>query len=348
MHYTTFNPHDMNSPHPYHDLPDLTGFFPVRITRLNQQPFVKFAALPLEAFDNPFMAPDPMVRMGEKPDYATKGFLLDPLLHHIIATPHIPVGGFIFHLSRCGSTLVTQMMKVLEDLLVISEPSGISNILFQNEWICEDEALVAKRFKALVLAHAHSMGFRKKKLFIKFQEFPIFHLDIIRKAFPDVPWIFLYRDPLEIMASWFENEEDKGPFSMRLHQHNKPLYLAKQLQLNPLDIEKMPREEIGAKVIAQMISAALSNLSQQGLAVDYADLPRAFFSAIAPHFGLTISGKQAHAMLEVSQFYSKNKKAQIFEKDSERKRTSASLEVKEAAKHWAQPQYKLLKNASTI
>lgn len=334
----------MNSPHPYHELPDLTDFFPVRITRLDNQPFVKFAKLPLEAFDNPFMTPDPMVRMGEKPDYPTVGYLLDPLLSPIITAPHIPVGGFIFHLSRCGSTLVTQMMKVMADLLVISEPPGISNILFQQEQREEDTALVARRFKALVLAHAHSMGFRKKKLFIKFQEFPIFHLHIIREAFPDVPWIFLYREPVEIMASWFENEEDKGPFLMRLHQHQKPLYLARQLQTSPLDLEKMPREEVGAKILAQMMQTAMNSLGQQGLAIDYASLPRAFFSGIAPHFGLSISGRQANDMLEVSQYYSKKKKAQVFENDSALKRDKASLPVKEAAARWARPAYEQLKS----
>lgn len=338
----------MINPDQYNQLPDLSGFFPVRISRIDNKPFVKFAKLPLEAFDNPFMAADPRVRMGEKPEYATTGFWLDPLLDHIIAAPHIPVGGFIFHLSRCGSTLVTQMMKTFDDLLVISEPPGISDILFQNQWIREDKAIVAKRFKALVLAHAHSLGFRKKKLFIKFQEFPIFHLDIIRQAFPDIPWIFLYREPIEIMASWFEDQQDQGPFLMRLHQHKMPHYLAEQLQLDPMDVEKMSREEVGARIIAKMIQEAMCNLGEKGQALDYASLPRAFFSTIAPHFGLSISGKQAHAIMEVSKYDSKKKRTHIFQEDSILKRDTASPEAKDAVARWAQPQYELLKNTIGI
>ncbi|MBC7774701.1 MAG: hypothetical protein H7246_04620 [Phycisphaerae bacterium] len=334
----------MNDPGHYNELPDLSGFFPVRISNIDNKHFVKFAKLPPEAFDNPFMEPDPMVRMGEKPGYDTKGFWLDPLLDHIIDSPHIPVGGFIFHLSRCGSTLVTQMMKTLDDLLVISEPPGISNILFQNELVSEQKSIVAKRFKALVLAHAHSLDFRKKKLFIKFQEFPIFHLDIIHEAFPDTPWIFLYREPLEIMASWFQDEADTGPFLMRLHQHKKPNYLAKKLQIYPSDVEQMPREEVAAKIIAQMIQVAMSNLGRHGLAIDYASLPRAFFSRIAPHFNLSLTGKQAQSILEVSKYYSKKKDGKIFMEDSADKRDAASREIKEAAIKWAHPQYELLKN----
>lgn len=334
----------MNNPDHYHQLPDLSGFFPVRVNRIDHKPFVKFAKLPVEAFENPFMAPDPMIRLGEKPEYATQGFWLDPLLDHLIDAPHIPVGGFIFHLSRCGSTLVTQMMKALDDLLIISEPSGISNILFQDELYNEDKALMVKRLKAMVLAHAHSLDFRKKKLFIKFQEFPIFHLDVIREAFPNTPWVFLYREPVEILASWFQDQQDNGPFLMRLHQHNKTYYLAKQLQLNQLDIDQMPREEVGARIIARMIQEAQLYLGEKGLAVDYASLPRAFLSMIAPHFGLSISGKQAHTILEVSKYYSKKKKARIFQEDTTQKRNNASPEVKEAAARWAQPQYELLKD----
>ena len=184
---------------------DLSGYYPVRISRLDHKLFAKFARLPLSAFDNPFMEPDPVVRLGEKNEYDTKGYLLDPLLDQIIRAAHIPVGGFIFHLSRCGSTLVSQMLKVFNDLLVISEPSGISNILFQSDMIPEQKALVIKRLKAVVLAHAHPMESHKRKLFIKLQELPIFHLDLIREAFPNVPWIFLFRSPVEIMASWFKN-----------------------------------------------------------------------------------------------------------------------------------------------
>lgn len=48
----------------------------------------------------------------------------------------LPAGnpdGFIFHLSRCGSTLVSQMLAALPRYKVLSEPAPLDNILWPEE-----------------------------------------------------------------------------------------------------------------------------------------------------------------------------------------------------------------------
>ena len=41
----------------------------------------------------------------------------------------------------------------------------------------------------------------EKHLFIKFDAWKVLDLPLIRRAFPAVPWIFLYRDPVEVLTS---------------------------------------------------------------------------------------------------------------------------------------------------
>ena len=42
---------------------------------------------------------------------------------------------------------------------------------------------------------------RFRDYFVKFDSWNTLDLALIRRAFPDVPWIFLYRDPVEVIVS---------------------------------------------------------------------------------------------------------------------------------------------------
>src|ERR1044072_5687522 len=45
------------------------------------------------------------------------------------AKPDLRLAGLIFHMSRCGSTVVTQMLAALTRNVVLSEPAPIDQIL---------------------------------------------------------------------------------------------------------------------------------------------------------------------------------------------------------------------------
>ena len=46
--------------------------------------------------------------------------------------PHLEPSGFIFHMSRCGSTLVSQMLAALPSNIVVSEASPIDTVVQAN------------------------------------------------------------------------------------------------------------------------------------------------------------------------------------------------------------------------
>src|SRR5262249_57696026 len=45
------------------------------------------------------------------------------------ATPELRPAGLIFHMSRCGSTLVAQMLAALAGNVVLSEPTPLDHVL---------------------------------------------------------------------------------------------------------------------------------------------------------------------------------------------------------------------------
>lgn len=120
--------------------------------------------------------------------------------------------GFIFHAGRCGSTLLVKVFARLRKNLVLSEVS-----LHNKFWLAiTDEGTKTidpsdenKRFyKNLLLATTRRRLSSHQYCFIKFTSFNIHFYDFIREVFPDVPALFLYREPDEILSSINKNPLD--------------------------------------------------------------------------------------------------------------------------------------------
>ena len=71
---------------------------------------------------------------------------MDVLAEFVTASPGLEPSGFIFHLSRCGSTLVAQMLAALSEALVMSEPPSFDHVL-RAPTFCPD--LSPKRSRCL-------------------------------------------------------------------------------------------------------------------------------------------------------------------------------------------------------
>src|SRR5258708_18177537 len=120
-----------------------------------------------------------------------------------------PPAGFIFHTSRCGSTLVAQVLASVPEHTVISEATILSSIIRPPVTI--PEVSCAQLLRSVVNALAQPRAEREGPCFIKFGAGSVLDLDLIQCAFPDVPWIFLYRDPLEVMSALLCIRSDSLP-----------------------------------------------------------------------------------------------------------------------------------------
>ena len=110
--------------------------------------------------------------------------------------------GFIFHVSRCGSTLVSQMLAALSKNIVISEASIIDKIVranhsFPNISIEQKAIWLRWLFNAL----ARKRFDEEEHFFVKFDSWSVLDLPLIERAFPDTKWIFMYRNPVEVIVS---------------------------------------------------------------------------------------------------------------------------------------------------
>lgn len=106
----------------------------------------------------------------------------------------VPPSAFIFHVSRCGSTLASQLLALDQTNIVLSEVPFFDALLRSKENISPQLLKDAITFYSPVKNH-------RERLFIKADSWHIFFYKQLRALFPDTPFILLYRRPDEVMRS---------------------------------------------------------------------------------------------------------------------------------------------------
>ncbi len=118
------------------------------------------------------------------------------------ANRHLQPDGFIFHMSRCGSTLVSQMLGALPDSIVISEAGPIDAVVDSGQHrpdLSDEERALWLRWMVCAFGQTRRGG--ERRFVLKLDAWHTLDLQLFRRAFPTVPWIFLYRDPVEVLVS---------------------------------------------------------------------------------------------------------------------------------------------------
>jgi hypothetical protein len=114
----------------------------------------------------------------------------------------VPPSAIIFHVSRCGSTLLSQLLSCDPRHIVLSEVPFFDEILrlpFKKEPLCEKT--VNKYLDAAVRFYGQRRTGNQQYLFIKADSWHLHFYDQLRFLFPDTPFLLLYRDPSEVIRS---------------------------------------------------------------------------------------------------------------------------------------------------
>jgi hypothetical protein len=263
---------------------------------------------------------------------------IETLLEWQERSPGLPPSGFIFHMSRCGSTMAARMLAAMPRNLVLSEADPIDGVLkasWRNPDVSTDDR--RKWLRGIVRVLGQRRNGDEERLFIKFESWHILELPLIRSAFPGVPWIFLYRDPIEVLVS---QERLRG-------QTMKPGPLAPRfLGVDEETAARMRPEEYTSRVLARLCQAALEHQPDGGMLVHYRELPEAVAASFADCFGSPVAPAEAERMHEVARFDAK-KPQLLFAADSSEKQRRASDSIREAAALFLEPVYRRLEERRT-
>jgi hypothetical protein len=251
-------------------------------------------------------------------------------------SPGMAPAGFIFHMSRCGSTLISRMLAALPENRVLSEPTPLN-------------ALVRAALLDASVPHATLLDWLRTvvsllgrpvegetRYFIKLDCWHALALPLIVEAFPATPWIFLHRNPAEVLVS-----QARAPGAWTVPGALEPEVFG----VKPEDT--LPRHRYIARALARICEAAvLHRACGRGLLVNYDQLPEFVCGRLLSHFGMTLRPAEVDRMRLASRVNAKTPQI-TFSDDRQSKRLAVTPALQTVVDEWLSPVFERLETAST-
>lgn len=224
-----------------------------------------------------------------------------------IALADAQPAGFIFHLSRCGSTLISGCLSELDSTCVFSESPLLTELLLDKNLSVQEQKNLLRAFINLQAAVFPN----RPQVIIKWNAWDIFCWDLIRDLYPQVPAIFLVRDPVEILASHHKmaGRHMSGDVKLAFLQPG-------MVALSGDDVL-----EFRVRVLHFLLDAVNSCRHDQGVLVkDYRQLTASEIRGICQYFNLPLEEGAITSVERRMQYHSKAL-GQEFSGDSTQKHT---------------------------
>jgi hypothetical protein len=157
---------------------------------------------------HPFAEPffdETISRLKYSPDNRRKFKMLahiDMLEEFAANTEQRDPSAIIFHISRCGSTLFSQMLSTQLKYMVLAEVPFFDELLrlpFKEKTL--SKAKTVSLFHAALQLYIQASYVRPEKLFIKADSWHLHFYEELRILYPAVPFLLLYRHPMEVLRS---------------------------------------------------------------------------------------------------------------------------------------------------
>ena len=202
---------------------------------------------------------------------------------------------FIFHVSRCGSTLLTQLLASLPQAIVMSEPPIIDSLLRMHHDHGGSDTVTLLRQAMLAMGQRRTGA--EDTYLIKFDCWHIHSLPLLRQAFPGTPCLFLYRQPHAVLAS---HQRRRGPQMVPGQIHSALLPLPDR------PVAAADLDAFAALVLDSLFTAARRHaLAGELTLINYEQLPALVFSDLLALLSISCTPDQLDAMQMRSKFHSK-------------------------------------------
>jgi hypothetical protein len=320
------------------DIERLKGWMPVRVLLGQHLPIVTWRDMRNVIFNEPFFR-DTVGRIEEA--QGSDAFIATGLDELLLLQRHVEFmkpSGFIFHVSRCGSTLVARSLQALEKSVVIREAQPVETAVwlhFAGENIPKNHSLLRS---VILQSVVNVMGQRstgvEQNYFIKFSSWDILQIEQIRRIWPEVPWLFITRDPVEVIVS---NLRKTGQWLQCGNDFRQAAFVA---GVTTEYAAEMSTEEYCARAIGRFCETALDFVDEKSLFVDYKELSVEMIKRIIRFFGFEPSQREIQEIERVSKFYSKDITTERpYSDDSAHKQAAAAEQLRFLADRLCTTQY---------
>jgi hypothetical protein len=228
---------------------------------------------------------------------------LPMISHWADELPPVEPAVIIFHISRCGSTLLSQLLAIVPQHIVLSEVPIFDQILrlplTYNEFDEKSvDILLASAVKFYGQNKLQDAGIGSS-LFIKADCWHLFFYEQLRKLYPQTPFIVLYRRPEAVFRS---------------HSKQPGMHVVRSIiEPSLFGFEPgSPVFETAETYMAAVIEAylkkglALAEADHNYLLLNYEEGPMQMIRKMAAFANIPLSTEELAIMEERSQFHSKN------------------------------------------
>jgi hypothetical protein len=219
--------------------------------------------------------------------------------------PSLDPCALIFHVARCGSTLLSRLLGAVPGVLVLSEPAPVNALL-----LADPASLGAMTQVEALRLLVRALGWRRfgdeRHYVLKLSSWNVTRLDLFRRAFPRAALIWLQRAPHEVVASLAADP---------------PGWLAQpDLAGAIFGLEAAPAasDEFCVRAVEAVLSAARA-VPDWGLVLDHADLPQAAWRRVAPFLGLDLAPADIACMERTARLDAKEPTPRPFSRDRSRR-----------------------------
>jgi hypothetical protein len=317
---------------------DLKGWLPVDAVVVDGRPGLCWMEMSGISLTEPFF--QQTVERARSEKRAERFTEFDVLLRLEKELESVPPTGFIFHSSRCGSTLVANACRAVSNAIVLSEANAIDKLIARFITDADNpvkESLYSVFLRGVVHALAQRRSENARHLFIKFACCSFAQFERVKRIWPSVPWLFLYRDPVETIVS---NMRDVPPWLIDDDRRVLSSIIGAP--------GEMPLEELCARTIGSLYSTAYDVANGNSMLLNYKQLSVPAIASVLKFFKVDLSAEELEKITRTSGVYSKEVSGtRAFVNDVDTKQKLASDLVREMSERWAVEPYRLLEQKRT-
>ncbi|WP_428229838.1 sulfotransferase family protein [Flavobacterium sp.] len=285
----------------------LLNWIPYKLVEKDGEVYVEWLYLADIKYTDPFF--DETIGKCKSHAYNSQSFKVVSTVENLIDWSStiftVELKGFVFHVSRCGSTMLSQSLATSSENIMVSEASIIDEILRSDLFNLDKKAVFLKA----VIAFLGQKRFSEQQyLIIKLDAWHIFKANYLRELFPELPFALLYRNPSEVLKS---------------HQKMKGMHMVPNLL--PPDVFGITANEVnvigfqqyGALILEKYFQGFLDfyETDQNVTGLNYNDGMRNVVAKFVSFIDVNYPEDEIEKMYERLKKHSKNENA-LFEGDS--------------------------------
>lgn len=282
----------------------MTGWIPEKLLSIDNAWLCRWLFAGTVPFTDPFFDETILRCKKEWRDKTHFSSLTDMRVFSALAQQceSVPPAAIIFHVSRCGSTLFSQLLGLNPENILLPEVPLFDEILRLENISSEQRA--AWLADAIRL-HTTARTGTEKRFFIKTDSWHIFFAPVFRKLFPQTPFILLYRSPEAVLRS---------------HQKNRGMQMIPGLidpelfGFDPATVTQQPADVYTAQVLQRFYETFFAWIQSDtnSILVNYDEgFPQAVWRC-CQQIGYALSDDEKQKMIERSRFHAK-RPAQAFD-----------------------------------